>query len=176
MAAGTTGLPSTNGQALAATVGFPYASFFLGQVDRLSVAPPEDVRLGRHDLAGYVQDSWKVTRKLTLDYGLRYDFSTYQREQYGRMPSYSTSTLNPAFGNVLGTPIFEGYGEGRCNCQFAHNYPHAWGPRLGLAWQSLPKTVLRAGLGVVYASTAPNNRGTGSAATSLILPSGSAGF
>jgi outer membrane receptor protein involved in Fe transport len=30
----------------------------------------------------YAQDSWKVTRKLTLDLGLRYDYSTYYTEQY----------------------------------------------------------------------------------------------
>ena len=32
----------------------------------------------------FVQDSWKVTRKLTLDYGLRWDYQTYLKEQYGR--------------------------------------------------------------------------------------------
>ena len=46
----------------------------------------------------YAQDSWKVTRKLTLDYGLRYDFQTYLKEQYGRMPDASFSTLNPTVG------------------------------------------------------------------------------
>jgi hypothetical protein len=177
MSAAQTGLPSTNGQALSGTVGFPYASFLLGAVNQLTVNQPEHPRVGKHDLAGYVQDSWKITRKITLDYGLRYDFSTYEREQYGRMPDFSAAVPNPAFGNVLGAPIFEGSGPGRCNCQFAHNYPYAYGPRLGLAYQVLPKTVLRAGFGIVYASTANTSFAAATVATeTLVVPAGSTGF
>ena len=145
MNAAQTGLPSTNGQALAATVGFPYASFLMGAVNQLTVNQPERPRVGKHGLAVYLQDSWKVTRKITLDYGLRYDYATYEREHYGRMADFSSTVTNPAFGNLPGAPIFEGSGPGRCSCQFASNYPFAFGPRLGLAYQFTPKTVLRAG-------------------------------
>ena len=41
------------------------------------------------------------------------------------------------------TVIYEGYGGGRCNCQFAHNYPFAYGPRIGIAYQIAPKTVMQ---------------------------------
>ena len=177
MSAAQTGLPSTNGQALAGTVGFPYASFLLGSVNQLTVNQPEHLRVGKHDVIGYIQDSWKVTRKLTLDYGLRYDYSTYEREQYGRMPDFSPTTANPAFGSLAGAPIFEGSGPGRCDCQFARDYPYAFGPRIGLAYQVLPKTVLRAGFGVVYDSTANTSFAAATVATeTLVVPSGSTGF
>jgi opacity protein-like surface antigen len=94
-----------------------------------------------------------VTRKLTLDYGLRYDFQTYLREHNGYMFSVSTSTPNPTAGGLPGGIIFEGYGGGRCNCAFAKNYPWAFQPRLGLAYQLDSKTVLRAGGGISYAKT-----------------------
>ncbi len=176
--AAQTGLPSTNGQNLGGgNVGFPYASFLLGQVDAVTMNPPEYPKVGRHAIDFYAQDSWKITRKLTFDYGLRYDFQTYVREQYGRMPSLSLTTPNTALGGILGVPIYEGSGPGHCNCDFASNYPWAFGPRLGLAYQVTPKTVLRAGYGIVYGSTAPGSRiQSGAATQSFVLPSGSAGF
>src|SRR5262249_10347241 len=65
------------------TVGFPYASFLLGAVNNGVVNPVSDVRTGKHFISFFAQDSWKITRKLTLDYGLRYDYFTYPKEQYG---------------------------------------------------------------------------------------------
>ncbi|HEY6346816.1 MAG TPA: TonB-dependent receptor [Bryobacteraceae bacterium] len=136
--------------------GFPYASFFLGQVDNLNINPPQQSKLGYHSFGLYAQDSWKVTKKLTLDYGLRYDYQTYLKEQYGRMPDTVFNVPNPAVGGRLGATLFEGYGNGRCNCVFSHNYPYAFGPRIGFAYQVIPKTVLRGGFGIQYGQ-APNN-------------------
>lgn len=130
--------------------GFSYASFLLGFPDQLSISPLTQTKTGNHSLGLYVQDTWKITRKLTLDYGLRYDYQTYLKEQYGRMSDASFSTPNPAVGGRLGALIYEGYGGGRCNCSLSHNYPWAFGPRLGAAYQIDTKTVLRAGAGVTY--------------------------
>src|ERR1700722_13125654 len=62
--------PWQNGQPFAnfASSGFGYASFFLGATNTVSTAAPADVRLGTHSYAIYIQDSWKITRKLTFDY------------------------------------------------------------------------------------------------------------
>lgn len=152
-----TGLPSLSGVPLPATVGFNYASFLLGAVDNGFDAVPSDTRVGTHNLSGFAQDSWKITRRLTIDYGLRYDFETYPREEHGRIPIFSASTANPAAGGRLGAVAFDGYGPGHCNCSIAHNYPYAFGPRIGLAYQLTPKTVLRAGAGVSYGRTDDNN-------------------
>jgi hypothetical protein len=138
------------------TTGFGYASFLLGQVDNLNINPPTQSKLGDHSLGFYAQDTWKVTRKFTLDYGLRYDYETYLKEQYGRMPDTVFNVPNPGVGGLLGATLFEGNGNGRCNCQFSHNYPFAFGPRVGVAYQITPKTVFRGGFGVQY-STQPNN-------------------
>lgn len=151
------GLPSTNGQTLnGGTPGFPYASFLLGGVDNGYIGVPSKSRLGAHAISFFAQDSWKITRTMTLDYGLRYDFQTYLKEEYGRVPYFSPSTPNPAAGGLPGAVAFEGYGPNRCNCALAHNYPWAFGPRLGFAYQFLPKTVLRAGAGVSYYNTTDN--------------------
>jgi len=153
-----TGLPSLNGVSLnGGTVGFGYASFLTGRVDNGYTAVPTKTRLGSHGISGFAQDTWKVTRKLTLDYGLRYDFQTYLKEQYGRYGIFGPNTPNASVGGLPGDLIFEGDGGGRCNCQFAHNYPWAFGPRIGVAYQMLPRTVLRIGAGVSYFKPDDNN-------------------
>jgi len=141
-----TGLSATN------PTGFAYASFLTGLPDAMNLNAPTDSKLGYHELGLYVQDSWKITRKLTLDYGLRWDYQTYMKEQYGRMQDASFSTLDP----VLGRPGAVIYGA-TCKCEFSHNYPYAFGPRLGAAYQIDTKTVIRGGAGVQYdVEEAPN--------------------
>jgi hypothetical protein len=148
--------PWENGKTgLSSSSGFGYASFLLGQVQSLQTSPPADMRLGNHAISWFAQDTWKVTRKLTLDYGIRYDFQTYLKEQYGRMQSADYNTLNTKVG-FPGTVKYEGFGPGRCNCNFSNNYPWAFGPRIGVAYQIDSKTVIRGGTGFSY-GTASNN-------------------
>lgn len=155
-----TGLPSTNGQSgLSAQPGFNYASFLVGAVTgnvNGFIGIPSKSRLGNKAMSGFVQDTWKVTRKLSLDYGIRYDFQTYLKEQYGRIAYFSPEAINPAAGGRKGGVAFEGQGPGHCNCPIAHNYPYAFAPRLGAAYQLNSKTVLRGGIGLSYYRTAMN--------------------
>ncbi len=153
------------------SVGFGYASFLLGLVDQVQIAPPSETRLGKTGYGIFVQDSWRMRRKLTLDYGARWDYSPYPREQYGRTAVFSPTTLNPNAGNLPGGWVFEGNGPGHCNCDFAKNYPYAIGPRLGIAYQITSKTVFRAGWGLLYGGTL--STGLASAATSSITSPGS---
>lgn len=164
-AADTTGQPFQMTAVGGANVGFGYASFLLGLAKGISISNPTHPRMGKKQLGLYAQDSWKVTRRLTLDYGLRYDFSTYLRETYGRAAEFSPTTIHPILG-ILGAAIYDGSGPNHCNCDIAHNYPYAFGPRFGMAYQVLPKTVFRLGLGVVYGGTAVNNNAAGGLASS----------
>ena len=142
-----TGLTFTNG-----TSGFSYASFLMGNYGSLNLSPQDTLRLGNHSFGVYAQDTWKITRKLTLDYGLRYDYATLLSEQYGRMQDAAFNTPNPAIGGRTGSVIY----GGSCGCQLNHNYPYALGPRLGIAYSINSKTVLRMGSGISYGSS-PNN-------------------
>jgi hypothetical protein len=148
-----TGLPALQGWNLGGgSVGFPYASFLLGRVNNGQIAKPADPRMGKQAWALYAQDTWKATRNLTIDYGLRWDYQTYLSEQYGRVSSISGEVANPAAGNLPGGVVFEA-----TNGPFAKNYKYAFGPRLGIAYQITPRTVFRGGWGISYAQTAPNN-------------------
>jgi hypothetical protein len=152
-----------DGRGLNASTGYPYASFFLGLNGTLNDGAQASMRLGNHAFAGYIQDSWKVTSKLTLDYGLRYDYVTLLREEHGRMSSAAFNLPNPAAGGRLGTVIY----EATCGCTFNHNYPYAFGPRLGAAYQITHKTVFRAGIGLAY-GTAPNQANVGRSANDFL--------
>ena len=148
--------------------GFPYASFLTGLPNLLNLNAPTDSKLGYHSFALFAQDSWKVTRKLTLDYGLRWDYQTYMKEQYGRMQDAAFSTFDPITGHN-GAVV---YGAS-CNCQFSHNYPDAFGPRLGGAYQIDSKTVLRGGIGLQYdVEEAPNGVLYSAADYYQVFPSG----
>ena len=167
--------PYVNGVTLRGqTPGFGYASFLLGDVQSVTVTNNVDPRLGKHELGFFAQDSWKVTRKITFDYGLRYDYSTYLQEQYGRAPFFSPTTMNPVVG-IPGAVVFDGNGPGHCNCQLAKNYPWGFAPRLGLAYQINSKTVFRGGFGVVYGNTESNNNAAGGLAGSNSVNVGAPG-
>jgi len=156
--------PSLSGTTISSGfAGFGFASFLLGGVSGVSINSPIAASTENYQSALYVQDSWKVTRKLTLDYGLRWDYGTCQREEFGRYASFSPTVPNPSASGHPGGQVF----EATCNCQFAHNYPYAFGPRLGAAYQINSKTVINGGFGVVYgANTVQTGSTTNSASAS----------
>jgi hypothetical protein len=145
------------------SIGFPYASFLLGAANTASVSNFQDAQWRKHNFGFFVQDTWRIGRKLTLDYGIRWDYQTAYKELYSRNSEFAPLTPNPSAGGLLGATQYEGYGPSRCNCSFTNTYPYALGPRLGIAYQFAPKTVLRAGWGLVYGTTAVVNYQLGGA-------------
>ena len=149
-----TALPFTGLNLAGQSIGFGYASFLLGDYNTITQNAAADYHLGKQQWGLFLQDSWKITRKLTLDYGLRYDYGTVQTEQGGRVGVLG-NVPNPTAGNRIGGTI---YGA-TCNCSFTNTYPFALGPRVGVAYQVTPKTVVRAGFGVVYSYVPDLNAG-----------------
>ena len=131
-------------------IGAGYASFLLGQVTSTNVNAPRNTQMRKMAWGIYGQDNWKLTRKLTLDYGLRWDYTPVAHEQYYREAEIGLNTPNPSAGGLPGGYIFAGYGTGRCNCEFSKSYKFAFGPRIAGAYQIDAKTVFRAGWGFTY--------------------------
>ncbi len=155
------------GQALGGLFsGFPYASLLLGRANTVTIAQPTNTRGGRFFWSWFAQDTWKVTRKLTFDYGLRWDIFGYPREQYGRSPNLAPALANANAGGHPGASIF----EANCNCRFAQNYKLAYAPRLGLAYQIDSKTVVRAGFGISYAMSQGGGQGAAGANNTFSNP------
>ncbi len=132
------------------SIGYRYASFLLGLPDTATVAAPKQVQWRKQAWSFYAQDDWKVWDKLTVNYGLRWDYAGQGHELRYRSSMIDLTTPNPSAGGRPGAFIYEGFGPGRCNCEFTKPYPYAFGPRLSFAWRLNDKTVARAGWGVSY--------------------------
>jgi hypothetical protein len=111
----------------------------------------------RSYFAGFLQDSYKITPTLTLNYGLRYEVDQPFKASDGDTSNISLSTPNPSAGNLPGATVFAGKGPGRngnVNERWANTYFKDIGPRFGFAWSpaflGANTTVLRGGYGIIY--------------------------
>lgn len=168
--------PSTNAApkyAATANTGAAYASFLVGQIDKTSFTTYQVQEFGSRfrAVSPYVQDNWKITDKLTLDLGLRWDYFPPLRENKDNQSFFNASLTNPVTGQP-GSLQFAGNGTNTCNCSTPVNtYWKNFGPRLGLAYQLDPKTVLRASYGIMFTHGngvgGSNSSVTGSASNAL---------
>lgn len=145
--AAATGNPSVSG-----TTGNELASFLLG-VGSGSFAFPSNANFVYPYYAAYFQDDIKLTPKLTINLGLRYDLPLPKREPHGWNSQFDPMTPNPGAGGLLGALIFAGSGPGRTGrTTLLAGRTTAFGPRAGLAYQLTSKTVIRAGGAIFYGS------------------------
>ena len=171
-----TGQITPNGSTYLTNTGYSYASFILGAVGSTSATlQPFSLVGGRfHPFAFYFQDDYKVTPKLTLNLGLRWDYIPTYTEVQDRWSFLNPNIANPITGN-MGALQFAGNHGGAgvsCNCRTPiSNYFKNFGPRLGFAYSVDDKTVFRGGWGILY-SHAGGTGGAGGAGTGT----GQAGF
>ena len=158
--------PTTN-------IGLPYAAFLLGiQTSAQATTVPETSRSNPY-YAFYAGDTWRVSRKLTLTPGLRYEFEYGPTEKHNRQivgwdpnaPLTFASTVETAYQSVLsgvtaaqramlpttltlkGGPIYAGV-NGASTRQWANDWRFL--PRIGAAYSINDTTVVRAGAGFYF--------------------------
>jgi hypothetical protein len=139
------------------TIGNGFASLLLGGFNSAAVSNTSDPQYRKSSWAFFVQDTWKISRRLTIDYGIRYDLQKPERELWRRTSTFRRDVVNPNANGTLGGVLYEGAGAGRCNCTLVPTYPYAVAPRIGVAYQLNEKTVIRAGWGLSYSTS--NNFG-----------------
>ena len=114
--------------------------------------------------AGFVNDNWRVNRKLTVNIGLRYDLSLPRTERYNRMNSLDTNVASPlqvpAFPNLKGAEVFVS-SSNRYNYATEYADFGNFGPRLGIAYKLTDKTVIRTGYGIFSVVSRRGAAGTG---------------
>jgi hypothetical protein len=144
-----------------------FASFLLGQAYQWGIETPRAVIQTYYYYGGYFQDDWRVNRKLTLNLGFRWeytspihggavldiadwtDFGSYKNPS-GFM-DFDPSVPNPKAGGLLGASTYTGDCPECTGKQFPFDgYKKAWAPRLGLAYQVRTGTVVRMSGGKSY--------------------------
>lgn len=155
------GNAASNGSSVSSLTGDAMASALLGIVDSGAISTTNFVSSQKIAYAGYAQDDWKVTSKLTVNLGVRYELWSPIGEQWGRQANFDlqSNTLFVPQGNNCNDPLppnfstlFPTVTVDRCHVS---NYLIPWdkmdfGPRLGVAYQLNSKMVLRMGYGIFY--------------------------
>ncbi|MCC6262718.1 MAG: TonB-dependent receptor [Bryobacterales bacterium] len=145
----STSVPGVNNLLTGGGNGF--ASFLLGQAFSGGTENNRFVGQQFRSHAFYAQDDWKITPRLTMNIGVRYEFTLPPLEQKDRWSDFDPVKPNPRAGGIPGALKFAGTGEGR---EGTRTITPGWfggiGPRLGLAYQMDDKTVIRAGGGINY--------------------------
>ena len=131
-----------------------YASFLLGDVDNASLKDTGTAPAfyGRyHSFAIYGQDDFKLTPKLTLNLGLRWNVAMPVSEKFNHMSWLNPDLPNPAAGGFHGALQFAGSGADSCNCSSrVQTHWLAFDPRIGMAYSLNEKTVLRGSFSIVH--------------------------
>jgi outer membrane receptor protein involved in Fe transport len=173
---------------LAACGGDSMASFMMGQMTQGCASNGcgsfEEIQFRpattNYQYGFFAQDNWKITPKLTLNLGLRYDFTLPRTDRFNHQDWFDPNATSPLGGGsltytnpVTGQPVniaLKG-GEVFASSKQRTNYVTDWHdfqPRFGFAYQFAPKMVVRGGYGIYYGQSRSGVTG--------VVPYGSAGF
>lgn len=127
--------------------GSAFASFLLGVSTGFQFEYRQPLTAFQHYAAGFVQDDWKITSRLTLNLGLRYDLETGTAEAHDRLSCFDPDARNPLVNGPRGAILFTGQGNPR-SIRAANR--KRFGPRAGFAFRLDNRTSIRGGYGVFY--------------------------
>jgi hypothetical protein len=143
--------------------GMTFADFLLGRLNQVNAEFSQGNARRSFYAAGYVEDAWKATRSLTLNFGLRYEVESPIYEVYNRMNNFDPNVVHPLAGTgdipagvrgVVTFPGRNGYGK-----RLVHWDRNNFSPRFSFNWR-VPRfkdTVVRSGFGLFYGNPYDRN-------------------
>lgn len=143
-----------NPAASSATAGLSLATFLLG-VPGGSVTPAPPLAQSQRYYGVFIQDDWKVSNRLTLNLGFRWEYETPRYDRFNQLTNFDFAAGGLTFVGVGGLPRFN-----------AEPDRNNFAPRAGLAFKLSNKTVLRTGGGVFFTSSTGIGTGGGAFGTS----------
>jgi hypothetical protein len=132
--------------------GFGFATYELGLVSQASESVAYNLYGRQKEIDLFAQDSFKVSSKLTVNMGLRWNYNTRFHEKNGNWANFDPTVvdqqLTAVYGAALpGSLVFaKGGGDSFDKYEYARNF----GPTLGIAYQLQPKVVVRASYGLIF--------------------------
>lgn len=123
------------------------ADLLLGQTNNatLTTLLRGDFRQDYHGL--FINDTWKLHRRLTVNLGIRYELQSPPREADNRQANFDLDHRNATFGMLV--PATD---DRRFGGRFVARDKNNWAPRVGFAWQWNERTVVRGSGGIFYGS------------------------
>jgi carboxypeptidase family protein/TonB-dependent receptor-like protein len=170
---GNTGLAQMLLTPIKSTV--PGGSDFVGGADEVQASNYANTDMGRNYNAAYIQDDWKVTPKLTLNLGVRWEYFGQIVERYGASTNFQPASasqparflLTQKRCNVPLSPDFKTAAaadnisiECLSNPGLGESQKTNFGPRIGVAYRVTPKLVVRAGAGIFFGGFENSTIGT----------------
>jgi len=144
--------PTTNN----GLTGNGFASLLLGAGSSGSAPLANDPAISNAYFAWYVQDAWKATSRLTVNYGLRYEIQPAMTERFNDQAYWDPHVVNP-IGAQAGLPnLLGGIEFTNSSNRAPYNTPYNnLAPRLGIAYRATDKLVVRTGYGITYTRSVP---------------------
>jgi Carboxypeptidase regulatory-like domain len=130
--------------------GSSFASFLLGSVDSASRTNAIETRIHSVAFSPYIQDNWKIDKRLTLNLGLRWDIMVPFEESNNNILFMDPHLTDPGAGNLPGGVAQFGSCIGCAGINRASIHWRNFGPRLGFSYQLNNRTVLQAGAFIVF--------------------------
>ena len=145
--------------------GYSFASYLLGIVDSAGLTIPAGFGHYYNYYSWFLQDDFRVSSRLTLNLGLRWDYSSPLMEVGNRVANWGTSKIDPVSG-LPGAYEFAG------NCKactgrsyFGNRDYNNFGPRIGFAYRLSPKVTLRGAYAIFFEAEAVHSNTLGNATT-----------
>lgn len=155
-----------NGGANFGTDGSPFASFLLGIPDEANRSNSQELRLRNFDISPYIEDDIKLTPKLTVNLGIRWDIMVPFTENKNLVVFFNPNIPNPGADNLPGAATQLGSGAGKAGYDRASTHFTHLGPRFGLSYELNPKTVIQGGFALAFLNGGAYEYGTHKVAVS----------
>ena len=140
-----------NATAASATAGSGLATFLLG-IPSGAVTPAPALAQTTKYYGGFIQDAWKITPKLTVNIGFRYEFEAPRTDRFNQLSNFDFNAASPL--KVTGFDLKGGLtfpGTGGLARTQGNPDRNNFGPRVGIAYKIANHTVVRTGGGLFYA-------------------------
>lgn len=160
------GTKNPDGTDAFASTGSSFASFLLGDVDSAQRIFANELKLRNLSISPYIQDDIKVTPKLTVNVGLRWDIMRPFTENKNQIVYLNPTGNNSAAGNLPGVATQFGSCPGCSGVTHADIHYKHFGPRLGFAYAISEKTVIQAGYSMAFLDGGAYEYGTSKVAVS----------
>jgi hypothetical protein len=146
-----------NPNVTSSTEGFALASMLLGVPSFGQMSHNPTPASASSYWATYVQDDWKISRKLTLNIGLRHEFDVPRTERFNRLSYFDPNAVSPIANRVPANPFFNPADlrgaivfVDENNRRQVSTDLNNFGPRIGLAYNVSENTVIRSAFGVYF--------------------------